>query len=133
MFFPAGTKAGTWSPALMTLGVENNRIRAHHLGVGGRLFRVHPYRLMLTYSRNYGTYAVPYAGDSAWQRPWGSVRETPLRQFSAAFTGLVDGLFGVRGLSGMYGIYADALEVLPASVGALAGVRYSLESNKKNR
>lgn len=133
LFFPAGTHAGTWSPALVTLGVENNRIRAHHLGLGGKLFRMHPYRLMLTYTRNYGTYAVPYAGQSAWQRPWGSVSETPLRQFSASFTGFWEQPFGVRGLSGVYGVFTDAGEVLPSSFGAMLGVRYSLESKRKDR
>ena len=77
LFFPAGTHTGTWSPAILTLGVENNRLRAHHLGVSGKLFRVHPYRLMLTYSRNYGLYEQPYAGDSAWQRPWEACGKRP--------------------------------------------------------
>lgn len=133
LFFPAGTRTGTWSPALVTLGVENNRIRAHHLGLGGSLFRRHPYRLMLTYSRNYGTYAVPYAGESACQRPWGSVRETALRQFSASFTGFWEHPFGVRGLSCLYGFQADAGEVLPASAGAVLGVRYTFDNKKKVR
>ena len=88
LFYPSGTRSRTWTPGLVTLGVENNRIRAHHLGLSGKLFRSQPYRLMLTWSQNYGTYGVPYAGDSAWQRPWGTVRETPLNQFSASFTGL---------------------------------------------
>ena len=127
LFFPAGTHAGTWSPAVVTLGVENNRIRAHHLGLGGKLFRRHPYRLMLTYSRNYGTYMEPYAGATAWQRPWGTVAETPLHQFSAAFSGSVDGLFGVRGLSALYGLYADCGEVLPHSFAATAGLRYTFD------
>lgn len=127
LFFPAGTRAGTWSPATVTLGVENNRIRAHHLGLGGKLFRVHPYRLMLTYSRNYGRYAEQYAGASAWQRPWGSVKETALHQFSAAFNGSFDRLFGVRGLSGLYGLYFDFGEVLPHRFAVTAGVRYTLK------
>ena len=130
LFFPAGTHAGTWSSGLVTLGVENNRLRAHHLGLSGKLWRRHPYRLMLSYSRNYGTYETPYAGDSAWQRPWGSVRETPLHQFSAAWTGTVDGLFGVRGLSGLYGLFADYGQVLPHQFGATLGVRYSLVNKK---
>ncbi len=130
LFFPAGTHARTWSPGLVTHGVENNRIRAHHLGVGGKLFRVHSYRLMLTYSRNYGTYVTPYAGESAWQRPWGSVRETPLHQFSAGFTGVFNQLFGIGGLSGVYGLFADGGEVLPASFGGMLGLRYSFDSKR---
>ena len=130
LFFPAGTHAGTWTPSGITLGVENNRLRAHHLGLSGKLWRRHPYRLMLSYSRNYGTYETPYAGDSAWQRPWGSVRETPLHQFSAAWTGTVDALFGVRGLSGLYGLFADYGQVLPHQFGATLGVRYSFDNKK---
>ena len=130
LFFPAGTRAGTWSAATVTKGVENNRLRAHHLGVSGKLFRTHPYRLMLTYSRNYGTYQDPYAGDSAWQRPWGSVRETSLDQFSAAFTGVFDGILGIRGLRGIYGVFADFGSVLPDSFGGMLGLRYSFDFKK---
>lgn len=131
LFFPVGTHAGTWSSALRTLGVENNRLRAHHLGLSGKLWCRHPYRLMLTYSRNYGTYEAPYAGESAWQRPWGSVAETALHQFSAAFNGTVDGVLGVPGLHLVYGLFADCGEVLPRNVGATLGVRYSFENRKK--
>ena len=130
LFFPAGTHAGTWSRGLRTLGVENNRLRAHHLGLSGKLWRKHPYRLMFTYSRNYGTYVNPYAGESAWQRPWGSVSETALHQFSAAFNGTVDGILGVPGLHLVYGLFADYGEVLPKNVGASLGIRYSFEKKK---
>ena len=87
--------------------------------------------MMLTYSRNYGTYEAPYAGESAWQRPWGSVAETALHQFSAAFNGSVDGVLGVPGLHLVYGLFADCGEVLPRNVGATLGVRYSFENRKK--
>ena len=127
LFFPVGMHTGTWTPSGVTLGVENNRLRAHHLGLSGKFWRRHPYRLMLTYSRNYGTYTIPYAGDSAWQRPWGTVSETPLRQFSAAWTGCFAALFGVRGLSAVYGLFADTGEVLPVRAGATLGVLYRFE------
>ena len=109
----------------MTLGVRNNRIRAHHIGLGGKLFRKAPYKLMLTYSRNYGTYAWPYAGESAAQKPWGSVEETPYRQFSAAFTGEVPVLCRNRhNINVLYGIYADRGQVLDDQFGFTLGVRY---------
>ena len=38
-------------------GVINNRLIAHHLGIAGTAFRDIPYRAMLTYSINYGTYS----------------------------------------------------------------------------
>ena len=73
----------------MVQGIENTRLKAHNFALSGRLFRQHPYKLILTYSANHGTYRRPYAGESAWNKPWGSVVETPLRQLSAGFTGSV--------------------------------------------
>lgn len=130
LFYPAGTHAGTWSPSTVTRGVENNRLRAHHLGLGGKLFRVAPYRLVLTYSQDYGIYPVPYTGDCAWDKPWGTVRETALHQFSAAFNGSLADVFGVRGLSALYGFCFDAGEVLPRSFAVTAGLRYTFEKNR---
>ena len=123
LFFPTGTKDGVWNPSEMVLGVENNRIRAHHLGVSGQLFRRMPYKLLLTYSQNYGTFSKPYAGESAWGKPWGTVKETPLRQFSAAFVGEVPTLFGIEWMHLSYGVYADYGQVLPTQMGATLGLR----------
>ncbi|BAX78619.1 capsule assembly Wzi family protein [Labilibaculum antarcticum] len=39
-----------------TLGVSNNRIVAHHLGIKGHLFHKVPYRTLISYSQNWGTY-----------------------------------------------------------------------------
>lgn len=137
LFFPEGIKRGGWRPssgrmssdfhpAGPLMGIENNRYRAHHFGISGKLWKRCPYRLMLTWSDNHGTYKVPYAGESAWQKKWGSVRETGLRQFSAAFTGTLPQLFSVKGLSGMYGLYLDRGEVLPDNFGLTLGLRYTL-------
>lgn len=122
LFYPLGTHDGTRDPEGIVKGVENNRIKAHHIGLGGKLFRKAPYRLMLTWSRNYGIYPFPYAGESAWQKPWGSVKETPLHQFSAGLSGEIP-LF--KGLEITYGIYADKGAVLKDVMGVLAGVSYS--------
>ncbi len=46
----------------LTLGVLNNRIVAHHMGVKGFLFNKIPYRALLTYSQNWGRYAQPLDG-----------------------------------------------------------------------
>jgi hypothetical protein len=73
----------------MVKGLENTRLKAHHFALSGRLFRQHPFKLMLTYSANHGTYGRPYAGESAWNKEWGSVVETPLRQLSAGLSGAV--------------------------------------------
>ena len=82
-----------------------------------------PYKLMLTCSQNYGRFRAPYAGESAWGKPWGTVHETSLWQFSAAFVGEVPSLFGVKWLHPTYGFYADYGQVLPSQVGASLGVR----------
>ena len=125
LFFPAGTHAGTWTASQVVLGVENNRLKAHHFGLAGKLFRKAPYKLMLTYSLNYGTYHNPYTGESQWGKPWGTVKETPLRQLSAAFMGEVPDL--LRGLALTYGLFADRGELLQDNVGATIGLRYTIQ------
>lgn len=124
LFLPAGIHDGTWSSALMNMDMENNRFKAHHFGMGGKLWKKHPYRLMLTWSRNYGTYNKSYAGENPADKPWGSVKETGLDQFSAAFTGKVG--FRIKGLSMLYGLYLDRGEIRHDSIGATLGVRYDL-------
>lgn len=126
LFFPVGTHAGTWTGHGVVEGVENNRVRAHHFGLSGKIARKAPYRLMLTYSQNYGTYVTPYAGESGWEKPWGSVKETPLRQFSAALTG--EAPFGRLSLT--WGLYADYGELLPCGIGLSAGLRYQIISGR---
>lgn len=125
LMFPAGTHDGTWTPSVMVLGVENNRLKAHHFAMGGKLFRKAPYKLMLTWSRNYGTYHAQYAGESQWQHEWGTVQETALRQFSAGFSGEVP-FRRLRGLNFLYGVYADRGEVLGNRYGATLGLRWAL-------
>lgn len=137
---PAGTRDGSWwnvgedGKHGIVKGFESNRYKAHHIGLGGKLWRRHPYRLMLTYSKHYGTYPIPYIGETPVGKPWGSVHETGLRQFSAGFNGSFD--FGrrgkcsssakSRGLSLVYGLYYDRGELLPDNVGATLGLRYTL-------
>lgn len=43
----------------ITHGVMNNRFVAHHLGVKGYIGKCLPYRVMLSYSKNFGRYSVP--------------------------------------------------------------------------
>ena len=122
LFFPLGTHAGTWTGKGVVEGVENNRVRAHHFALSGRIAGKAPYKLMLTYSQNYGTYVDPYLGDSGWNKPWGSVQETPLIQFSGAFTGEVP----LGRLSLTYGLFVDRGALLPDGFGMTAGLRYVL-------
>lgn len=46
----------------ITLGVYNNRVIAHYIGIQGYLFRKIPYKFRLSYSLNYGTYGQPLEG-----------------------------------------------------------------------
>lgn len=46
----------------LVLGTYNNRIIAHYLGIQGYAFRKLPYKVRLSYSRNYGTYSSPLTG-----------------------------------------------------------------------
>ena len=112
--------------------IVNNRYRAMHLGLSGKLFRFAPYRIMLTLSDNYGTYSSPFISPSTWESGWNwwekNTVDKGLKQFSAAFTGYVPfKLSGRHCLDVVYGLYADAGELLESQFGATAGVRYSFK------
>jgi len=110
-----------------TLGVRNNRLIAHHIAISGKFFRKAPYKLLLTYSKNYGIYYNPYTGESAAQKPWGTVKETPYEQFSAGLSGEVKvmSLFEKHNLNVTYGVYSDIGKAIGNSFGATIGLRYS--------
>lgn len=127
LFYPVGTMNRSWNPAGMVLGVENNRLKAHHIGIGGKLFLKYPYRLMLTYSRCYGTYFNPYTEPSQADREWGTVKETPLHQFSGGFNCMIPVLGGK--LQILPGIYADAGQVLGNSFAATLGLKWIIAAD----
>jgi len=129
LILPRGTHAGKWTSANTVMGFENNRLKAHHFGIGGKLFTKHPYKAMLTYSDNYGTYSAPYTGVSQWGKPWGTVEETGLKQLSGAFTGMIC-FKAAAGLNLLYGVYFDKGEIYTDSFGATLGIRYSIFSRK---
>lgn len=122
LFFPEKLCKDGYYP-----GVRNNRLKAHHAAVSGKFFRRFPYKLMLTYSRDYGTYYKPYKGESQMGKPWGTVQETPLRQFSASLIGEIP---IIKGLCATYGLFADKGEVFDSQVGAQLGVRYELSRTR---
>jgi hypothetical protein len=124
LFVPTGTHEGSWTGWNTVLGVENNRLKAHHFSIAGKLFRKAPYKFMLTYSHNYGTYAKPYKGESQWGKDWGTVKETPLNQLSGALMGEVPGL--VKNFALTYGLFVDKGQLLPDNFGATLGIRYTL-------
>ncbi len=115
---PKGTKNGGWSRNGLTLGVENNRVMAHHIGLSGKLFRKVPYRLMLTYSQNYGLYKTNNRPGEAEPVDW----DPPYRQFSAGLNTIVP-LFKGR-LQIVPSIYFDRGNYVRNSFAATVGVRY---------
>ena len=132
---PVGTHTGTWTSRKIVLGIENNRIKAHHLSIAGKAFKRLPYKLMLTYSQNYGIYVSQYLGESQYKKPWGTVKETPLHQVSGAFFGEVPfAAFGrggthtphapLRHLTLTYTLSADRGQLLPDTFGATLGLRW---------
>lgn len=123
LFFPKDRNADG-----LVLGVKNNRLKAHHFGLTGKLFRKAPYKLMLTYSMNHGIYQKQFTGEQQWQHPWKSVKETGLPQFSAAFVGEIP---VVKGLAFTYGLYADKGKVLDDQFGATAGLRWTICSPRE--
>ncbi|UJH89849.1 hypothetical protein LZ575_12650 [Antarcticibacterium sp. 1MA-6-2] len=45
------------------MGISNNRFAMHHLGIGGDFsgrYINYPYKLLLSFGKNYGTYSKPY-------------------------------------------------------------------------
>ncbi len=63
----------------MILGVVNNRVIAHHVGLEGCFLRSCPYRFKATYSRNYGKYyqSVDLFDSIPWQLSLGLEVTTP--------------------------------------------------------
>ena len=109
---------------------QNTRAKAWHLGLAGELFREAPYKLMLTWSKNYGTYFKPFVHvpgteyGSAWNTGWQwwqeEVYDKGLRQFSAAFTCCLP-LSGGRGkasVDAVCGLYTDIGEYIRFRTGS---------------
>ncbi|MBO4447491.1 MAG: hypothetical protein J5764_05135 [Bacteroidales bacterium] len=117
---PAGTRAGSWNRNTVTLGVENNKIIAHHVAVSGLLFRKVPYKLMLTWSQNYG---VPrkHRPVETFDGDWSGYG-----QFCSAFTAVIPLLKGRLRI--MPGIYYDYGKILTSGFGCTVGLSYTLET-----
>ena len=98
----------------MIPGIRSNRFRAHHFAMAGALFRVAPYKLMLTWSNHYGTYDAPLREDGS-----------PLGAFSGAFMGEIPLPLkqGTR-MRLTYGLYGDAGPLTGNRLGASIGLRY---------
>lgn len=89
-------------------GIANNRVSVYHLGFSALLFNKVDMAARLSFSRNAGTYAIPYITIPA--------------QFSGLLTAsLPINIFGGTVLNGS--IAVDAGDLLPNSVGAYVGLR----------
>ena len=113
------------------VSIVNNRYKAIHLGLSGKLFKFAPYRLMVTLSDNYGTYSAPYIKPSTIYSGWNwwepNTIDQGLKQLSAGLSGYVPFNVGRRSrLDAVYGLYYDAGEVLASGFGATLGVRFTL-------
>ncbi|MDR0983142.1 MAG: capsule assembly Wzi family protein [Culturomica sp.] len=87
----------------ITLGVFNNRLIAHHVGIKGYAFRRLPYKFMCTYSLNYGTYSDP-------------LNNAPLEQISLALEICAPKIKNLP-FDMEFGMYADFGEMLTNNVG----------------
>ncbi|MBR5041644.1 MAG: hypothetical protein IKX67_00245 [Bacteroidales bacterium] len=124
LFFTSTSSAG-----ITTIG--NNRYEALHFGISGKLWRYAPYKLMLTASRDYGTYSRPYISPSTWNSGWNwwekNTIDKGLKQFSAAFTGFVPFRIGRRSsLDVVYGLYADSGELFQEAFAGILGIRFNI-------
>lgn len=109
LFFSRSSGLGTW----------NNLLTAHHLGVSGSIFRKFPYKLLLTWSQNYGCWF-----SEAFVYNDGSRFDQPLNQFSSAFMTefpLLKGAFKI-----VPAVYLDAGDALPHCWGATLSVKYNI-------
>ena len=119
LFFSRGTNDGSWSRNGVTLGTWNNLVKAHHFGLSGSLFHKYPYRLMLTYSRNYGAW---FDENMHYGREYRF--EQPLRQFSAGFTASIPMLKGALVL--VPGVYFDKGYAIGSGFAATLSVKYQI-------
>lgn len=137
-FLPLGTLDGSFNPdsekfreavaqgaGKSLVAIENNRVMVHHLGISGTLFRMIPYKLMLTHSLNYGIYhSELYTGFDMWRKDWSEQwRQKPKVQFSGAFQCEVP-LFRNKFFI-VPAICWDRGQVLGNRVGATLGLRYN--------
>ena len=120
LFFPRGTVEGTWNRRDVCAGIWSNMLQAHHLGVSGSLWKILPYKLLLTYSLSSGAYY-----DADFKYGAGSLLDQPLAQFSSALLLEIPLYGGI--IKVVPAVYYDRGEVLPESFGATLSVKYSLE------
>lgn len=103
----------------LTGGVENNRVVAHHLGLAGRLPPAWRYRLLATYSRNYGT----YYGRDVLQQPNATYRFEPMPEQLSLLV-VLDWQPQGRSLAVQAALAADVGQLYPNNLGIALAIRY---------
>jgi hypothetical protein len=89
-------------------GIANNRVVGHHIGIAGHVHATE-YRLLATYTRNYGTYSEPY---------------NPMRsQYSLALDTETD-IPGAHGINLLATLALDQGSLYGDNVGVRIGVAY---------
>jgi len=121
LFFPRGTVEGEWSRMNVCNGIWSNLLQAHHFALSGSLWKILPYKLMLTYSKSYGTHL-----SEEYKYETGTCFEKPYRQFSSAL--LVEFPLYAGIIKVVPAVYYDRGDVLPHNFAATLSVKYSLES-----
>ena len=114
LFYSRSSGKGTW----------NNLLTAHHVAFSGSLFRKYPWKLMLTWSSNYGCW---FSEDAVYND--GSRFDKPLEQFSSGFMTEFPLLKGA--LKIVPAVYLDAGDALPRCFGASLSVKYDIIHIKK--
>ena len=94
--------------------LQNNRIRAHHFGVSGNVWKL-PYTFKATYSRNYGCYGQAESSFYT-SKPW---------QLSLALEACVNNKVTRMPVDIHLGLYSDVGELYPDSFGLTLKFSYA--------
>lgn len=95
-------------------GVCNNRITAHHIGIGGKIARKVPYRLKATYSKNFGRYRQSETLFESAPEQFSLALEVDFPRFSAKIP-----------LAFSVGLYGDAGDLYGDNFGLTLRLSYS--------
>ena len=102
----------------VTMGVCNNRVVAHHIGIAGKIVRKIPYRFKATYSENYGNYSQTL-----------DIFGKTLRQVSLALEVDIPAFSDKWPLALSVGAYGDVGELYRDSFGLTLRLSYSGQCN----
>jgi hypothetical protein len=108
-------------PRADNLGVENNRIVAHHLGISFQMGNIRT-QVKCTYSRNYGNWGNPFTDEP---RPFeGEPFEPPRNQFSLGLAAQIPVMIGDLPLLVTAETATDVGDLVGRQSGLMIGLRY---------